>query len=157
MIAIALQEAYRTRPIRCTGVLEAEGWRLKAYEAAYERDRPRQELLDATKQLAARLPQPPDGEDRYGVGFLCAHDGRGGCYAFVDWWSDENELHHLIYAAPGDSPSDLQPVPPGGLTACVWDLAIMAFERRAWLDSVLANPGGPDLERYLREQLNDDL
>jgi hypothetical protein len=154
---VGLRDGYRKRPIRCTGVLEADGWRLKCYEAAYRREHPRLPLVEAARDLADRLPQPAEGEGRYGVGFLCAHDGHGGCYAFVDWWADENELHHLIYAAPGDRPSELQPVPPGGLTACVWDLAIMAFERRAWLDSVLANPRGPDLERYLRAQLNDDL
>src|SRR5687767_15279367 len=40
------------------------------------------------------------------VGFLCAHDGRGGCFAFVDWWADENELHHLMYTAVADRPGD---------------------------------------------------
>jgi hypothetical protein len=153
MTAVALQEAYRPRPIRCTGLHEVEGWRLKVYEAAYDRDRPRPELAEAAKQLADRLPQPPDGEGRYGVGFLCAHDGRGGCFAFVDWWADENELHHLMYTALADRPGDLQPVSPDGLTACVWDLAIMAFERQAWLDAVLANSDGPDLERYLEARL----
>lgn len=157
MTAVALQEAYRTRRIRCTGALETEGWRLKVYEAAYHGDRPRPELVEASTSLAGRLPQPPDADGRYGVGFLCAHDGRGGCYAFIDWWADENELHHLIYTAPADRPGELQPVPPGGPTACVWDLAIIAFERQAWLDAVLANADGPDLERYLEARLNQDV
>lgn len=154
---VVLQEAYRTRPIRCLGVLEAEGWRLKLYAAAYEGSRPRAELIEATKRLVYRLPQPPDGEGRYGVGFLCAHDGRGGCYAFSDWWADENELHHRMYAARADRPSQLVPVGPHGLTACVWDLAIMAFERHAWLDAVLRSSTGPDLERYLSVRLEEDV
>lgn len=157
MTVLALQEAYVTRPIRCSEVLEAEGWRLKVYEAAYARERPRPELVKAAKDLVYRLPQPPDGDGRYGVGFLCAHDGRGGCYAFVDWWADENELHHLIYAAPADRPGELEPVGPGGLTACVWDLAIMAFEREAWLGAVLKNPEGPDLDRYLEVRFDGDV
>ena len=157
MTAIEIPQEYSRRPIRCSGVLESDGWRLKVYGAAYERDRPRPELVEATRQLAHRLPHPAEGDGRYGVGFLCAHDGCGGCYAFIDWWADGNELHHLIYSAPADRPGDLTPVPPGGLTACVWDLAIMAFERQAWLDAVLANPDGPDLERYLEIQLNQDI
>ena len=32
---------------------------------------------------------------------------------------------------------------------CVWELAVVDFERRAWIEDVLANPDGPDLERYL--------
>jgi hypothetical protein len=31
------------------------------------------------------------------------------------------------------------------------------FERQARLDAVLANPDGPDLERYLPAGLDDDL
>jgi hypothetical protein len=152
-----LQDTYQTRPIRSLGLLKAEGWRLKVYAAAYARPSPRSELVEATKRLVYRLPQPPDAQGRYGVGFLCAHDGRGGCYAFVDWWADENELHHRIYFAEEDRPSQLVPVGPDGLTACVWDLAIMAFERQAWLDTVLRNSGGPDLERYLATWLEADL
>ena len=34
-------------------------------------------------------------------------------------------------------------------TGCVWELAIVDFERRAWIEDVLANSPGPDLERYL--------
>ena len=157
MTTLGLREAYAMRPIRCRGVLEAEGWRLKLYEAAYDRERPRPELVEAAKGLVNRLPQPPDSDGRYGVGFLCAHDGRGGCYAFVDWWADENELHHLIYTAPADRPAELEPVGPGDLTACVWDLAIMAFEREAWLDTVLKNPDGPDLDRYLEVTFDGDV
>ena len=157
MTPLALHEPYRTRTIRCTGVIVTEGWRLKVYEAAYDRDRPRPELVEGAMRLARHLPQPAARDGRYGVGFLCAHDGRGGCYAFVDWWADENELHHLIFTSPEDRPADLRRVPPDGLTACVWDLAIIAFEREAWLDAVLANPEGPDLERYLDTRLSGDV
>ncbi|HSF81772.1 MAG TPA: hypothetical protein VLA49_11090 [Anaerolineales bacterium] len=46
---------------------------------------------------------------------------------------------------------------PTGLTACVWDLRLMAFERQSWLETVLANPSGPDLEAYLACRLNEDV
>jgi hypothetical protein len=49
------------------------------------------------------------------------------------------------------------PARPTDLTACTWDLAVVCFERQAWLDAVLTNPDGPDLERYLQVQLNDDI
>jgi hypothetical protein len=39
-------------------------------------------------------------------------------------------------------------VTPTGLAACVWDLAVIAYERQAWIDAVLAAPV-PDVERYL--------
>ena len=32
---------------------------------------------------------------------------------------------------------------------CVYELGVVDFERRAWLEDVLANPAGPDLDLYL--------
>ena len=42
-------------------------------------------------------------------------------------------------------------------TGCVWELAIVDFERRAWIEDVLLNPPGPDLERYLERRLDEDV
>lgn len=151
-------EPYRPRPIRFLELLEVDTWRLKLYGAAYAGGRPRDELVAATRALADKLlPRPADGDGRYGVGFACAHDGRDGCFSFVDWWADENELHHQLHVAPGDRPNELAPAGPDALTACVWDLAIMAFERQAWLDAFLRNPEGSDLDAYLEARLDADV
>jgi hypothetical protein len=32
---------------------------------------------------------------------------------------------------------------------------VIGFERAAWVRHVLANPGGPDLDAYLADQLNE--
>ena len=40
---------------------------------------------------------------------------------------------------------------------CVWELVVAAAERQAWIDSVLANPAGPDIERYLATRFNCDI
>jgi hypothetical protein len=39
----------------------------------------------------------------------------------------------------------------------VWELEIVDFERRAWLADVLANPAGPDVERYLGRHVDTEL
>lgn len=155
---IQLREPYETRPIRFTEVWRYNGWRIKVYSAAYRRPGARAELIHAIKRDAARvLPRESAREAGYGVGFLCAHDGRGGCYAFVDWWAAENELHHHLFTSPEARPSELRPVGSNALTACVWDLALMSFERDAWVDTVLANPRGPDLDAYLARRLDKEL
>jgi hypothetical protein len=155
---LQLPEAYRPRPIRCTGIWEVDGWRLKLYEIAYQRESPRPSLVEAAQRVAReRLPQPAVGDGRYGVGFVGAHDGRAGCVAFVDWWADGEDLHHHLYVSPVDAPVALLPAKPTDLTACTWDLAVLCFERQAWLEAVLNNPDGPDLDRYLQTQLNGDV
>lgn len=155
---IVLQETYRKRPIRFLEHWEQSGWRLKVYGIAYQGEYPRAHLIENAKGLAReRLPPSPSTEGRYGVGFLGVHDGRGADFIFLDWWAEENELHHHVYVASHDQPDHFRYATPTGLIACVWDLQVLCFEREAWLQSVLANPSGPDLDRYLRLQLNEDV
>jgi hypothetical protein len=154
-IMIKLAEPYEPRPIHCLDVWEHAGWRLKLYSIACNRPTARAALVDAAQAAAReRLPQPAVTPDRYGVGFLGVHDGRGVNFVFVDWWADENELHHHVYISPVDQPDRLEYRTSGSI-ACVWDLRVMAFERQAWIDTVLANPAGPDLDAYLARQLNE--
>jgi hypothetical protein len=40
---------------------------------------------------------------------------------------------------------------------CVWELAVVDFERRAWLEDVLVNPGDPDLDRYLTRRFSAEV
>ena len=40
---------------------------------------------------------------------------------------------------------------------CVWEMSVLDFERRAWIEDVLANPNGPDIDRYLTRRFNADV
>lgn len=159
-MTVEVTTPYQTRPIRYLETWEQEGWRAKVYGISSLAEFPPAELVDAIKDVAASsLPQPAATSDRYGVAFLYAHQGRnGGGYASVNWWANENELFHYQYEA---TPEDLNVLrsteETGGSSACVWDLAVIAHERQAWIDCVLKNDDGPDFERYLRAQLSTDL
>jgi hypothetical protein len=153
-----LQESYKVRPIRFLELWGEAGWKLKVYGIAYKRAYPRPELVEAAKAVArVHLLQPSALQQSYRVGFLGVHDGRGANFVFLDYWANENELHHHVYVSPSDKPASLEYVTPTGLTACVWDLRVLCFERQAWIDTVLTNPTGPDLEKYLTCQLNEDI
>ncbi|HEV2765084.1 MAG TPA: hypothetical protein VGV38_19030 [Pyrinomonadaceae bacterium] len=153
-----LIEPYEARPVRFLEEWRHGGWRLKVYGIAYRRERPRAALVETAKRLAReRLPLPADARGRYGVGFVGAHDGRGANFIFVDWWADENELHHHVYSGPSAEISNLNYTTPTGLSACVWDLKVQSFERDAWVEEVLANPRGPDVEGYMRRRMSADV
>lgn len=155
---IELREPYRPRPIRFIEEWSHAGWRLKVYGIAHKGERPRAELIEAAKRLARRrLPQPAVGEGRYGVGFLGVHDGRDANFIFVDWWADENELHHHVYTSATGELENFDYATPSGLSACVWDLRVQSFERGAWLEEVLLKPDGASVERYLARRLNEDV
>jgi hypothetical protein len=131
---------------------------LKVYGIAYGRSLPRPELIAAAKTAAAqRIELIPESMRHYSVGFFGIHDGKTANFVFVDWWADENELHHHVFTSPSNEPERLNYVTPTGLAACVWDLRVIGFERQAWLETILNAPNGPDLEAYLQQRLNEDV
>jgi hypothetical protein len=48
-------------------------------------------------------------------------------------------------------------VTPRGLVACAWDLTVLTFGRQAWVDAVLANSAGPDLDGYVARRPNAEI
>jgi len=157
ILASALEAPYRPRHVRFIRREDVEGWQLKLYGIAVNGQEPRPEFVEATRDLAAQvLPQPPAGEDRYGVGFAIAHDARSVGIALVYFWKSENELHQRIYVSPKDDPAAFTQVEnqPAG---CVWELEVVNFERLAWLEDVLSNPAGPDLDAYLERSFSRDV
>jgi hypothetical protein len=147
------KERYAARSIRFLELWECGQWRIKLYGIAYRGASPDTALIAAAKDLAAScLPSPAITERRYGVGFMGVHQGRGSNLIFIDWWANENELYHHACTSTPEAPAAFEYATPTGLAACVWDLAVIAFERQAWIDSVLAAPS-PDVTRYLDARL----
>lgn len=159
-MTINLSNPYKSRPVRHLETWAHEGWRVKVYGISGTGDAPSPQLVEAIKREAtAKLPVPAVTDGRYGVGFLYAHEGRDrGGYASVNWWENENELFHYQYEAPPDRIGELRPIEQtGGSSACVWDLAVIEHERMAWIECVLANDAGPDLDAYLARTLDADV
>lgn len=154
---IALRGPHLPRPIRFRGLHDVAGWQIKLYGIATPGSEPRAALVDAAVAAAARaLPQPPEAADRYGVGFVVVHDAADFGFALVDWWYGEHELHHRLLSSRLDEPAALRPHFNAAI-GCVWELAVVDFERRAWLEHVLANPAGPDIVAYLGARFEADI
>jgi hypothetical protein len=103
---------------------------------------------DARPELVAALKaRVPEGE----TGFTIAHDARFAGLGLVYWWVNENEIHRAAYVSPLDDPGALQPLDDPTGMACVWELEIIDFERRAWLQDVLIDG---DVDAYLERALD---
>ena len=127
------------------------GWRIKTYGVAITR--PRTELVGAAKRLATSvLPERPDLDGAYGVGFLIIHDTKHCCLVTIDWWMRTDELHQRAFVAPADEPRSLQPLTTATIGR-ISGLAILDHERQAWLRNVLDRPAGPDIDAYLADVL----
>jgi hypothetical protein len=144
---------HRTRPIRYLRAERVGDWRLKLYSIATDGDTARPVLVDeAVRRAEAIFPSPALGDDRHGVGFITVHDARTVAIALYYWWQSFNELHQRILVGPKADPGAMTPLVHAS-AGCVWELEVIDFERRAWLSDVLANPDGPDVERYLSRHL----
>ncbi len=129
---------------RSISLLDRDG-RLKHYGIALHDRVPRPALAAATRRFADVVI--PDGAS----GFTIAHDAATTGLALVYWWANENELHQRVFAAPLDDPAALKPADGTGM-ACVWELEVIDFERRAWLEDVLK---AGDLRRYHERALEE--
>jgi hypothetical protein len=147
-----LGSRYEPRPLRFIRRQDLGDWRLKVYGIATPGRAPRTELVEATLAAAVKA-LPPISDDVPGIGFAIAHDSATSCFALIYWWQSANELHQRIYASPLDKPRALKLLanPAAG---CVWELGIIDFERRAWIEDVLK---GGDVERYLGRTVNADV
>lgn len=143
------------RSVRCLDVLHVGGFRLKFIAICATGDRLDNRLRDASLRFAeSELHVRPTRHEHHGVGFLGVHDGEGENQVFLDLWINRNELRHTVGVSPKGNPSALVRPPEDHNSVCVWDLAVQAFEREAWLRWVLRNPAGPDLEAYMAERID---
>jgi hypothetical protein len=152
-----IDQPYRTRHIRLLQLWAAGDWRLKLYGIGMRPGSPAAELVEAARELALQvLPRPAVTSSRYGVGFMGVHEGKGASMVFVDWWERQNELHHHAWRSERTDSTEFEYVSPHGLVACVWDLAVISFEREAWVTHVL-RPARPDLDQYLDSALAGEV
>jgi hypothetical protein len=137
---------YATRSVRFIRREDLGNWRLKVYGIGTHAPDARPEFVSATLDMAREAL--PDGG---GTGFVIAHDAKAAGLGLVYWWDNENEIHGRFFASPLADPTAMVPNNGTGL-ACVWELEVIDFERRAWLEHVLKND---DLDAYLASRAPD--
>jgi len=140
--------AYRARRVSFLGVAEVSGWRLKQHVIGADGEGPSKDAIAAALGAAARvLPARP------GVGFVITHTGETALWVLIDWWSEDVMLNQRNLRAPLDDPGALEPFEQG-IVACTWELAVLAFEREAWVRHVLRKG---DIEGYLGAGLEAEV
>ena len=149
-----MQTSVSAAPVHRPGFLAVHdlgGWQIKTYGIASTRPRP--ELVGAAERLAASvLPERPDLDGAYGIGFMIIHDTKHYCLVTIDWWMRTDELFQRAFVAPPDEPRSLQPLTTPAIGR-MSGLAVLDHERQAWIRNVLERPGGPDIDGYLADVL----
>lgn len=137
---------YSPRPTASHGTLERAGHRLKLYSVRLGDEPIDLDTYREGLELALEaLPEARPELGRPGVGFVIVHRGRGMDYVVLAWWDRENELPIRVvvreegpWRRAGESES-----------FCVWDLEIIAHERDAYVETILAGEAGGGPEAYL--------
>lgn len=150
---------YAPRTIAFQGVRDAGRWRVKVTVITVRgRAEHFPDVIEGAWAEAERLlGAVPDNERDCGVACLTIHLGRAGVWLLLDWWIDGDMTMHRHLHAPIDDPTRFIDCASRHLGPCVWELAVQAHEREAWLRHVLANASGPDLDAYCADGMTASI
>lgn len=150
---------YKKRPVRFLDILNCDGWKIKVYSISCFRELVSPGfLIYAKENLSSWLSNSTNYNlENYKIATLILHEGKEGCFAIINWWTNENMLQHHVYFSNYQLPYKFKIYSDKGIFACTWELAVIWFERNAWVENILKNSLQPDFEKYLKQQMNDDV
>jgi hypothetical protein len=131
-------------------------WTLKLYGSQHDITREKAALIDpAVRQSAGMHVRSLLLEaDRVGAhhdtGFVILHQGKRANWLLTHRWIHHDICCHLVSRSPLDDPARFARV-AAPIMACVWELLVVEFERRAWVAAALQQK--PDLNAYLSARL----
>jgi hypothetical protein len=149
---------YQKRPIRFLKIVTVGKWKVKTYSISSKNEMVAGKYIqNALNNIENWLKlSETNSLETYNIATLMLHECKEGCFAIVNWWIDENMLQHYVYLTKNETePFEL--FSTNGIVTCVWESAVIWFERNAWLKHVLMKNENPDFESYLLEHLNEDL
>lgn len=123
---------FRPRRVSSRGITLCNGWAMKTYCVTVREEPPPSGLIEASERLAATILPEADA----GYGFLVIHQARPACFVGVHWWATRVDLFQRYFRAEHDAPGHLVAVSTPSI-GCVWELAIVAHERDAWVQHTL--------------------
>ncbi|NNN33245.1 hypothetical protein HLK59_23370 [Streptomyces sp. S3(2020)] len=134
----ALADTHHPRAVRPLGTHEVAGHLVKAYAI----EAPGREVEGAEGGLAVAEAHLAGAGPRgsLGVAVLLVHAGGDGDYVLVHTWIEGYMSDLAVFVGPAGQPEGLRPGRQG-LAPCVWEAAVLAHERDAWVRCVLDGDG----------------
>lgn len=96
----------------------------------------------ARRQIAAvadKLEHTP----HLGAGFAILHQGEESLWLLLHWWLEGGIATQILWQSELNEEVEFEPAQPL-LMACVWELGIIDFERRAWMETVMSGQSTAD-------------
>ncbi|WP_420960502.1 hypothetical protein [Brucella sp. IR073] len=93
--------------------------------------------IDAAKETIAGTAEKLTATRHLDAGFAIVHQGEEGLWLLLHWWLEGGIATHMLWRSNLDGEPAFVPAEPL-LMACVWELGIIDFERRAWMETVMS-------------------
>ena len=140
---VPVTTAYEPRRVTVVDRVGNEAWQLKTYWMSPDGTEPDQTIIQAAGEAALDVLE---GQDGYGVGFLIVHRGVIADWIVLGWWTDEDILRRRVLVHEAEGVVDRS---DEHFLACVWELSVVDWERKAWINTVLRHPDDAETDRYL--------
>ena len=159
MEKVIIKNKYKPRAIRFLEIYEHNNWHIKVYTISVKQKFQNTVVIEnVMKKLGDWLPEPTNCTfTNYKIAILIIHEGREGIFTLLNWWIDDNMIQNQVWFSAHNKPFEFQEFSNKGMIVCVWELAVIWFERNAWVKNVLKKPKSPDIEKYLSQHLNKDI
>ena len=146
-------EQFKKRATSYSGLYEFNDWKFKVYRIKYDETRV---IQDVEKIVKSKLPNlikektKINAYPNYKIGTVIIHEAKDCVFTLVNWWIYENVMQHHVYFSELDSPNEIIDYSDKGIQFCVWDLAILWYERNLWIETILKNSKKPNWDSYLK-------
>ncbi len=154
-----IKKDYQKRPIRFLELYQHNDWTIKIYSISVNSEYVQNgHVINAKLQLDTWLQNTKLYDlETYKTATLILHEGKEGCFAIINWWIDENMLQLYAYLASNEKPTEFKLFSNNGIITCVWEMAVLWYDRNAWVENILMKSNTPDIQAYLNAQLNTDI
>jgi hypothetical protein len=140
-----LADGYHSRVTRSLGSRELAGHLVKTYAIEAPGRTLTTTLHEAADRLAAAQLRLDRAVGGLGIGCLIVHSGGDGDYVLLLSWIEGCMSRLAIFTGPKGQPELLRPA-PAGLAPCIWEAAVLAHERDAFVRRILQDHS-PVVER----------
>ncbi|MDP2621741.1 MAG: hypothetical protein Q8P46_16470 [Hyphomicrobiales bacterium] len=151
---------YHKRQVSFLGIEEHRGWTIKQYLILGSSRRPEEgefmlarhaRTMIAALPLAGSTDAPDLTNGSHAI--LIVHAGERANWYLPVWWVNGDTLRQRMFRGAREDATTLEDITDLGLIGRVWELAILDFERRTWIKTMMPKKGAPDPQRYLTTAL----
>lgn len=152
-------DPYKARKTEFIKVLTVWDWNVKVYTITNRNEFKARPILDRTMLSLPGIFNEINKSSlaTYNQAFLIVHEAREGVWILLNWWTGREMIETKVFFSDHNSLDEIKPSTHKNGLLCVWELEVFKHERDAWISHILSQPGSPDFESYLNDNLTIEI